>query len=552
LAAALQEGAIFAERYRVVRCIASGGMGAVYEVIHLETERRRALKVMLPHVLQSEDMRERFKREAKVAAHVESEHIVDVFDAGIDDATQMPFLVMELLRGEELAKRIKRMGRLGADETLAYLHQVASALDETHRASIVHRDLKPENVFLVERRDGPPRVKVLDFGVAKLVAEGATAAGATQVVGTPTYMAPEQFRNDVRLTPAADIYALGMMAYTMLVGKPYWAAEARGGNVFALAAAAMLGPKEPASARAGLLGVHLPPGFDAWFAVATAADPLRRFPSASALVRALSEVLTVSAPAPAAIGMPIPMAAPPVPMAAQAAPVAAIAPSMAAAATHMAAPTAIATTPMAAQPPALAQLSGAVARAQMPPRVGSLPQISFAGADPSALASPPPGALTPPTGATPAVMSTSNAPRAATERGDSSSRVLVLAGLFGVAAIGIGTWVVVARSLHPSREGAAPPEVLAPPAAVDAGPAAPPATTAAAPAREEDAGAPPAGPDPLADAARSAKVAPTPPASSTTASAAKPPPEKTAPPKDRPKAPAADGSKRTNREWTQD
>lgn len=108
MAGMLEEGAVFAGRYHVVRCIAAGGMGAVYEVIHLETERRRALKVMHPHILQQDDMRERFKLEAKVAAHIESDFIVDVFDAGIDEPTRMPFLVMELLRGEDLGKRLKR------------------------------------------------------------------------------------------------------------------------------------------------------------------------------------------------------------------------------------------------------------------------------------------------------------------------------------------------------------------------------------------------------------------------------------------------------------
>ena len=96
----LAEGTIFANRYRIIRCIAAGGMGAVYEVIHLETDRKRALKVMLPHILGSQDLRDRFKREARVAAQIESEFIVDVFDAGLDEATKMPFLVMELLNGE--------------------------------------------------------------------------------------------------------------------------------------------------------------------------------------------------------------------------------------------------------------------------------------------------------------------------------------------------------------------------------------------------------------------------------------------------------------------
>jgi serine/threonine-protein kinase len=167
----LVEGSVFSDRYRIVRCIAAGGMGAVYEVTHIETDRRRALKVMHPHFLQSEELRDRFRQEARVAAHVESEFIVDVFDAGVDAATQMPFLVMELLRGEEIGKLLQRNGRFSPIEVVTYLHQAALALDKTHRAMIVHRDLKPENLFLTYREDGAPRVKVLDFGIAKVVAE---------------------------------------------------------------------------------------------------------------------------------------------------------------------------------------------------------------------------------------------------------------------------------------------------------------------------------------------------------------------------------------------
>src|SRR5580658_6175012 len=106
----LDPNAVFAGRYRIVRCMAAGGMGAVYEVVHLETERRRALKVMHAHFVQSQELRDRFKLEAKVAAQIDSEFIVDVFDAGVDDATQMPFLVMELLKGEELGKLLERVG----------------------------------------------------------------------------------------------------------------------------------------------------------------------------------------------------------------------------------------------------------------------------------------------------------------------------------------------------------------------------------------------------------------------------------------------------------
>ncbi|WP_438014451.1 serine/threonine-protein kinase [Sorangium sp. So ce315] len=290
----LADGTVFARRYRVLRLIASGAMGAVHEVVHLETERRRALKVMHAHLFQSEEMRERFKREARIAAHIESDHIVDVFDAGVDEATGMPFLVMELLRGEELGQRLQRVGRLPPDEAVTYLHQAALALDRTHAANIVHRDLKPANLFLSQREDGSVLVKILDFGVAKLVAEGATAAGATRSLGTPLYMAPEQFQVGKKLTGAADIHALGQMAFTLLVGKPYWDPEAdEAGDVIAFAMLAIRGPQEPPVQRARAMGVTLPPGFDAWFARTTAVDPAARFRRATEAAQALGEVFGI-------------------------------------------------------------------------------------------------------------------------------------------------------------------------------------------------------------------------------------------------------------------
>ncbi|WP_437289140.1 protein kinase domain-containing protein [Sorangium sp. So ce406] len=288
------EGAIFAGRYRLVRRLAAGAMGAVYEARHLGTGRRSALKVMLSHIIERPELRRRFELEARVTAHVESPFIVEVFDAGVDDATGVPFLVMELLRGEELGRCLRRVGRFSPEETLACLHQTALALDETHRAGIIHRDLKPANLFLSVRADGERRVKILDFGVAKLVAESTAGGGATQTVGTPLYMAPEQFRGR-RVSAATDIYALGMMAYTFLVGEAYWAGE-RGedDNLVAFALSAAYGPVEPASARAARRGVLLPGGFDAWFARATAVDPDRRFATATAAARALGDALGIA------------------------------------------------------------------------------------------------------------------------------------------------------------------------------------------------------------------------------------------------------------------
>ncbi|WP_437827247.1 protein kinase domain-containing protein [Sorangium sp. So ce1153] len=292
---ALAEGAVFAGRYRLGRVIGVGGMGAVYEAVHLETNRRRALKIMHPTLFESPNLRDRFQREAKIAADIESEFIVEVFDAGIDEQTRMPFLVMELLRGEDLDHRIERLGRLSALEVVTYLHQAALALDRTHKAAIVHRDLKPENIFLTQREDGQPRVKILDFGIAKLVAETSSVGRATHGVGTPIYMAPEQF-DGAALSGATDVYALGMVAYTLLVGASYWVQEEKTGNLLAILAAASRGKPEPASARAAASGVALPPAFDAWFDRATAMRPEERFQVATHAVRALAEALEVAPP----------------------------------------------------------------------------------------------------------------------------------------------------------------------------------------------------------------------------------------------------------------
>ncbi|WP_437523138.1 serine/threonine-protein kinase [Sorangium sp. So ce726] len=306
------EGMLFAGRYRVVRSIATGAMGAVYEVVHVETDRRRALKVMHPHLAENPEFHARFKLEARIAARIATEHIVEVFDAGIDLDTGMPFLVMELLRGEELSKRVRRGGRLPPENAIAYLRQTAHALDKTHAAGVVHRDLKPANLFLAASDDDDEiRIKVLDFGIAKLVAETAVEGANTAALGTPLYMAPEQFSGET-ITRAVDLFALGMIAYTTLVGKAYWLNDMREySNSLAFAVIAMHGPQEPPSVRAEKEGVKLPPGFDAWFAKATAREPGARFPTASSTVEALAEVfdiapMTVRSSRLAALETPIP------------------------------------------------------------------------------------------------------------------------------------------------------------------------------------------------------------------------------------------------------
>jgi len=296
---ALSTGQIFHGRYEIVRNLKTGGMGAVYEVVHLETRRRGALKVMLPNMVADPELRARFKLEAAVAADIHSEHIVETFDAGVDPESGAPFLVMELLRGEDLKSLLRQRGRLTPEETVTLLSQAALALDKTHAAGVIHRDLKPENLFVTYRDDGSPRLKVLDFGIAKVVAQS-TLPNATRGVGTPIYMSPEQVRGDGTIGPPADLYALGHIAYVLLVGEPYWHEESLTLNaLYPLLGRVMQGATEPATARAlRRARVSLPPRFDAWFAKATAVRAASRYERATEMTAALASALGVSASAP--------------------------------------------------------------------------------------------------------------------------------------------------------------------------------------------------------------------------------------------------------------
>lgn len=295
----LPEGTLLANRYRLERRLGAGAMGAVYKARDETTGRDRAVKVMHAHTLDREDLRARFAQEATITGRIRSPYVVDVLDAGVDEGT--PYFVMELLQGEDLSRRLKSVGRFSAEEALLYLAQTAAALDETHRAGIVHRDLKPANLFLENRPPDPPRVRVLDFGVAKVIAE--SAGHATAVAGTPTYMAPEQLRGR-KVSPATDIYALGMIAFTFLTGSTYWEEERDdASNTISFALLAMDGPREPASRRAERRGVELPAGFDPWFARATAVDPDARFHAAGAAIMALSEALSTPISLPSALSL---------------------------------------------------------------------------------------------------------------------------------------------------------------------------------------------------------------------------------------------------------
>ncbi len=294
----LQPNQIFADRYRVVRHIADGGMGAVYEAEHVSTEAHVALKLLLPHVVQIESARRRFELEAKVAARVKSDHIVKVFDAGLDAETRSPYLAMELLIGHTLAAQVKRLGPLGPDVALDVMRQVAHGLDAAHgyRAPsgtwqpIIHRDLKPENLFIGTRSDETPLVKILDFGIAKVLSESTEVS--QEMRGTPLYMAFEQAAGEA-VSPQTDVWALGLITFFALTGRHYWpAANKPNGSTPALFAEILTLPLPLPSERARQYGsLVLPRAFDAWMLTCIARTPSRRFASAGQAVDALEQAL---------------------------------------------------------------------------------------------------------------------------------------------------------------------------------------------------------------------------------------------------------------------
>ncbi len=217
-------------RYLLERRLSEGVQGVVYEAFHLGLKRRVAIKLLPAHP--REAAAERFRQEAEALGRLDHPHVVRVFDSGLDAESGRPYLVMELLFGESLGDRLARGEELPPAEALPLLAAVAAAIDEAHRLGILHRDLKPANVLLVPGATGAAGVKVLDFGLAKLVAtmsrealgaptpsDPATDPAASTSWGTPLYAAPELFRGEPA-SRASDFYAFAVLAYEVLVGHP--------------------------------------------------------------------------------------------------------------------------------------------------------------------------------------------------------------------------------------------------------------------------------------------------------------------------------------------
>ncbi|MEO7111024.1 MAG: protein kinase [Polyangiaceae bacterium] len=283
---------IIAGRYRPIGEIGKGGMGSVLLVEHVNTGDRLAMKTLHKSFGDSADMVERFKREARAAAKIKSDHVVRITDADVaPELGGLPFMVMEVLNGEDVRNRLANRGPFPKEEVVHILSQVARALDRAHQMGIVHRDIKPENIFLHTKEDGVEIVKLLDFGISKMLGETndehATQAG--MVLGTPTFMAPEQVRTG-EISGQTDMWAVGMVAYKLLVGKNYWPKLSTG----ELMASILVRPMElPTSQRDA---AHLGGGFDAWFMRSCDREPTKRWSSVTEQIGALADALRLARP----------------------------------------------------------------------------------------------------------------------------------------------------------------------------------------------------------------------------------------------------------------
>jgi serine/threonine protein kinase len=214
-------GQVLAGKFRIERIIGEGGMGIVAEATHLQLDELVALKFLRREVLKMPDVVARFAREARSAVKLKSEHVARVSDVGQTE-DGVPYMVMELLRGRDLAQMVTENGPLGIQEAVDYLIQACEGVGEAHARGIVHRDLKPENLFVVQR-DGWAVVKVLDFGISKAVLVGASSVdlsqnNTTSIMGSPYYMSPEQLRSTRTVDHRADIWSLGVVLFELLTG----------------------------------------------------------------------------------------------------------------------------------------------------------------------------------------------------------------------------------------------------------------------------------------------------------------------------------------------
>ena len=274
-----------AGKYRLSRLIGRGGMGSVWEAVHVSLGTTFAIKLIDGQGEIDEETQLRFLNEARAAARLQSRHVVRVFDHGVAE-TGEPYIAMELLHGEPLSKRLARVGKLSMQDTARIIAQTARALSQAHDFGIVHRDLKPENIFLTREVDVDEEfVKVVDFGIAKLPKTASELAPDTrtgEIMGTPYYMSPEQARGAKTADHRADLWSLGVIAYRCLVGALPFEGNTLVDLMIRITTSPIPVPSE--------LAPTLPRAFDGWFRKAVARDPEDRFSTAMDLAGELARI----------------------------------------------------------------------------------------------------------------------------------------------------------------------------------------------------------------------------------------------------------------------
>lgn len=259
------------DNLELVRPLGRGGMGSVWVAEHLTLETQVAVKFISAELTGQEEAVSRFQREASAAAHIKSPHVVQVFDHGLTDAG-IPYIAMELLDGEDLGSRLGRVGALPLELITEIVTQMCRALSRAHALGIVHRDIKPDNVFLSEA-DGDILVKILDFGIAKRINDHSLVKTGTGIMlGTPSYMSPEQMLSAKAVDLKSDLWAAGVVTYHMLTAMLPFQAETLGALCVAIERCEFVPPSH--------IRNRLPSAIDAWCARALARDPSQRFGSA--------------------------------------------------------------------------------------------------------------------------------------------------------------------------------------------------------------------------------------------------------------------------------
>jgi serine/threonine-protein kinase len=285
-------GRVLRDTYRILSVLEKGGMGTVYRGEHQRLKRPVAIKVLAKHLTADPAALTRFQREADIVSQLHHPHIVHILDFDTTDNGD-PYIVMELLSGESLARRMDRERIVALRDVVQIVAQTAGGLIVAHAAGIVHRDLKPDNVFLLDMQDNSVFVKLLDFGISKRAAAGARVTGEYDVLGTPDYMAPEQVINTANADHRADQWSLAAMTYEMLCGRiPFF------GETVVKTLAKVVG-EEPTSLTE--LAPGIPKDLAAVVARGLAKEPAKRFASIMEYADKLAEATGLSlGPKPAA------------------------------------------------------------------------------------------------------------------------------------------------------------------------------------------------------------------------------------------------------------